>query len=183
MGFLLLYARIYLYILSFYLFFVNVKNKESFIFSHFWTKIYSRSCTQNWTVTPLLDPRTMISTAGQRTDGLTSQGHRLASISTPILWPPSNLNRFQMSSRFRLVHLQSSEYNISLKFLKSNLILVVLMECNISPVPSVTFIWINNPFCVFLPSLKVFILKLNQQCRYNLVLRQKESFLKWFFTN
>lgn len=65
----------------------------------------------------------------------------------------------------------------------SNLILVVLMECHISPVPSVTFIWINNPFCVFLPSLKVFILKLNQQCRYNLVLRQKESFLKWFFTN
>lgn len=130
-----------------------------------------------------MDPHTMISTAGQRTDGLTSQGHRLVSISTPILWPPSNLNRFQMSFRFRLVHLQSSEYNISLKFLKSNLILVVLMECHISPVPSVTFIWINNSFCVFLPSLKVFILKFNQQCRYNLVLRQKESFLKWFFTN
>lgn len=125
-----------------------------------------------------MDPHTMISTAGQRTDGLTSQGHRLVSISTPILWPPSNLNRFQMSFRFRLVHLQSSEYNISLKFLKSNLILVVLMECHISPVPSVTFIWINNPFCVFLPSLKVFILKLNKQCRYNLVLRQKESFFK-----
>lgn len=149
----------------------------------FFTKIYARSCTQNWTVTPPMDPHTMISTAGQRTDGLTSQGHRLVSISTPILWPPSNLNRFQMSFRFRLVHLQSSEYNISLKFLKSNLILVVLMECHISPVPSITFIWINNPFCVFLPSLKVFILKFNQQCRYNLVLRQKESFLKWFFTN
>lgn len=133
MGFFFTLCKNLSLYLSFYLFFVNVKNNESFIFSHFWTKIYSRSCTRNWTVTPLLDPRTMISTAGQRTDGLTSQGHRLASISTPILWPPSNLNRFQMSFRFRLVHLQSSEYNISLKFLKSNLILFVLMECHISP--------------------------------------------------
>lgn len=33
----LLYARIYLYILFFYLFFVNVKNNESFIFSQKFT--------------------------------------------------------------------------------------------------------------------------------------------------
>lgn len=127
LGFFTLCKNLSLY----FIFLLIFCERKKYRIVYFFTKIYSRSCTQNWTVTPPMDPHTMISTAGQRTDGLTSQGHRLVSISTPILWPPSNLNRFQMFSRFRLVHLQSSEYNISLKFLKSNWILVVLMECHI----------------------------------------------------